>query len=73
MFYFFVLVLTGVAFSRKHCICGAGFCASLDSVSYSTMLGHDHGVDTRMLYSPDGRSNNEVVFKATKECFARRL
>ena len=65
MFYFFVLVLSGVC-PVSSAFMVPGLCATLGSVSYSTVLVHDRGVDTRMLYSHDGRSNNKVVLSDTK-------
>ncbi len=65
--------------STSSCLCSQAFrslastvymvpdlCATLDSVGYSTRLVHDQEVDTHMLYSHDGRSNNKVVLNDTK-------
>lgn len=37
------------------------------------MLGHDHGVDTRMLYSANGGINNKVLLKDTKRVFCKEI
>lgn len=61
----FVLVLSSVPLTSSAFMV-LDMCATLGSVSYSTMLVHDRGVDTRMLYSHDGRSNNKVLLNDTK-------